>query len=40
MKLTDWLLAGVFAVPAMALVVWVALLRVEMKEAKEKKKLH
>jgi hypothetical protein len=40
MKLTEWLLAAVFAVPAVALVAWFRLLMVEMKDEEEKKKRH
>jgi hypothetical protein len=40
MSWTEWLLAAVFAVPAVALAVWFRLLMLEMKEEKEKKKQH
>jgi hypothetical protein len=40
MKWTEWLLAAVFAVPAVALAAWFRLLMVEMKDEEEKKKRH
>jgi hypothetical protein len=40
MQWTEWLLAAVFAVPAVALAAWFRLLMVEMKEEEEKKKRH
>jgi hypothetical protein len=40
MKWTEWLLAAVFAVPAVALAAWFWLLTVEMKDEKEKKMRH
>jgi hypothetical protein len=38
MASTEWMLAAIFAVPAVALAVWFRLLMVEMKEEEEKKK--
>jgi hypothetical protein len=40
MKWMEWLLAAVFAVPAVALAAWFRLLMVEMKDEEEKKKKH
>jgi hypothetical protein len=39
MKWTEWLLAAVFAVPAVALAAWFRLLMVEMKDGEEKRKM-
>jgi hypothetical protein len=40
MSTQEWALAAVFSVPALALVVWASLVRREMKEEQERKKIH
>jgi hypothetical protein len=40
MTWTEWLLAAIFGVPAVALAVWFRLLMLEIKEEEAKKKQH